>query len=142
MTELYDWTCMYIHLSFKLCTRRMKMFLNDFLQLLKTTAKICSHLKCLPCEYDVQKQRLVRIRGRQIIIFRIQCILSVLYCVVMFLNLALGSFQLIEKLIGVPFLLMYINVTNAGWNFDLDTTPIQVINGFMQFEVTQARGQG
>ncbi|OXA62679.1 hypothetical protein Fcan01_00957 [Folsomia candida] len=117
------------------------MYSSYFLPILKQHLRMCSFLKGLPFEYDDETGLVVKTRCHgTIIIFKLQCLLSVLYCSAMFLNLVIGPSTLIEKLKGVIFFLMYFNTTIARWNYSLDPTPIQVINSFLKYEATTLRG--
>lgn len=109
------------------------MYTSKVFPLLKLHLRICKFLKCLPFDDGLKRLTKCRSTGR-ILIFRVQCVLSSLYCAAFFLNLCHDRFNLPQKVQGFIFFVLYVGQAIIRWNYDLDNSGIQIINAFMDFE--------
>ncbi|XP_035708011.1 uncharacterized protein LOC118435721 [Folsomia candida] len=113
------------------------MIMTEFLPSLISYLRLCKRLKCTPIEYHNKTGRFVICRNvRQLNIFKLQCVLSLVYLAGMFFNLCFGSHTLPARLQGVSFFVIYLTTFIIRWNYDLDIEAIQVINSFLDFERT------
>lgn len=111
--------------------------MTEFLPSLISYLRLCKRLKCTPIEYHNKTGRFVICRNvRQLNIFKLQCVLSLVYLAGMFFNLCFGSHTLPARLQGVSFFVIYLTTFIIRWNYDLDIEAIQVINSFLDFERT------
>lgn len=107
----------------------------QFLSSLQFDLKVCNLLQCIPFEFQPNARRLIISRSSsQIQMFKLQCILSILYVSEMFLNLFFGSWTVMERLEGSIFFLVCLFGTISRWNYSVDIAPIQSINGFIFLE--------
>lgn len=111
------------------------MYRTEFLPILKIRLRICKIWQCVPFEFGPTSKKLVMCRShRQIRMFQLQCILSVVYCTAQFTNLCIGPLTKMEKLQGFGFFMTYFVATMIRWNYHLDNGPGQIINTFLDFE--------
>lgn len=113
------------------------MYQTEFLPLLKLHLKSCKFLQCVPFEFPQNSSRLVKCQSlSKIRMFKLQCILSVLYCTLFGLNLCFGPLTKIEKFQGFGFFMCYLLASITRWNYELDNGPSQLINAFLDCEET------
>ncbi|OXA36746.1 hypothetical protein Fcan01_28486 [Folsomia candida] len=116
------------------------MFSAKFLPIPKFHLKFCKFLNCIPFRYSENLGRLVPIKnGDTLFKFKLQCVLSTLYCGAMGANIFLGGLSTTEKLQGSIFLMAYLIGAVSRWNYELSPGPIQVINSFLQYEAGPLR---
>ncbi|OXA48860.1 hypothetical protein Fcan01_16306 [Folsomia candida] len=117
------------------------MYTTQFHNLMVRHLGLCRLLKCVPAKYDANLKKIVPIDNpRDIKIFRIQCIISLVYTTAMFLNLCVGPLTIPKKFQGVSFFGIYFLLLFCKWNYRLDIAPIQVINSFVLFEKSLEKG--
>lgn len=119
------------------------MFRTEFLHLLKFQLRFCSFIKCSPLKYNEKLQKLQKLGAepKTVVFFKLQCILSALYCLAMFVNLCFGWLTLTAKFQGSVFFLLYLFATIARWDYSLNTDVIQVINTFLKFEESAVKSK-
>lgn len=111
------------------------MYRTYFLNLLIRQLKLCRSLQCLPIEYDPKSRQVVMIQcPKRIRAFRLQSVLSVLYCSVLLPHIILGPLTLWKQCQGLVFLICFFALTLCRWNYDLDPLISHVINSYMDFE--------
>ncbi|OXA49146.1 hypothetical protein Fcan01_15418 [Folsomia candida] len=108
----------------------------DFLPPLKFHLRPCHFLKCVNFEFSPSSGRLAKLKSVKLLRFpNFQSVLSVSYCLVLFLNLCLGPIGTRDKLQGAVFFLLILVATVARWNQGLHNNgAIQTINSFLHFE--------
>lgn len=117
------------------CNELKKMYANEFLPLLTFQIRMCQRLNCTPFEFHQRSGRFKIIKVSRIIrIFKLQGVLSVIYCAAMFLNISFGPLTLSKKLQGLVLFVACITASIARWNWTIDVGPIQIINTFLDFE--------
>ncbi|OXA54224.1 hypothetical protein Fcan01_11388 [Folsomia candida] len=117
------------------------MFSAKFLPILKFHLKFCKFLNCIPFRYNENLGRLVPIKnGHSLFKFKLQCVLSALYCGAMGANICFGRLSTTVKLQGSIFLMTYLIGAVSRWNYGLSPGPIQVINSFLLYEAGPLRG--
>lgn len=118
------------------------MYSTQFLPLLIRHIRVCRFLRSIPTDFDGKSKKLVLITGPfQIAIFRLQLILSLGYCVTLFLGLFLGKMSMSKKAQGLVFYSMHIVILAARWNYSLNNSAMQVINSAMEFETQLLQGK-
>ncbi|OXA48094.1 hypothetical protein Fcan01_17345 [Folsomia candida] len=118
------------------------MFHSDFLPMLEKHLKFCRILKCVPYEFDSKKGRVIKAkRPRHLFMYRIQCILSVLYVTAIFLNICVGPLTTKARFQGFALFLVYLLGSIMNWNYSMDMTLIQVIHTFLDFEKYIMKGE-
>ncbi|OXA54007.1 hypothetical protein Fcan01_11608 [Folsomia candida] len=109
------------------------MYGTVFLSLLKSHLKICNLLKCIPFEFDQRSGRLRKIKSARVLrIFRLQCVLAVMYCSAMFISI--GPLTMSGRLQGFALFILSLAGSISRWNYSIDIDPIQIINAFLDFE--------
>lgn len=119
------------------------MYTTQFFPLLVRHLGLCRLLKSVPAKFDSKLGKIVPVENpRDITIFRIQCIISLVYkyTVAMFLNLCIGPLTVPKKFQGVSFFLIYVLLLFFKWNYHLDIAPIQVVNSCVKFEKKLVKG--
>lgn len=110
--------------------------------MLKRNLEFCQLLKCVPFVFDSKIDRLVKAkRVGHVVMFRLQCFLSVLYISALFLNLCFGRLTTTEKFQGLTFFMVYFAATWIKFNYSLDMAAIEVIHAFLDFEECIVRGK-
>ncbi|OXA39604.1 hypothetical protein Fcan01_25764 [Folsomia candida] len=111
------------------------MFHSDFLPMLKNNLRLCQILKCVPFEFDSKTGRLIKAKSfGHILLFRVQCVLSVMYIAALFLNLCFGPLTTTAKFQGFTFFMVYFVASWMKFNYSLDMAGTQVIHTFLDFE--------
>lgn len=112
------------------------MYSTQFLPQIIHHLKLCDKMNCLPFEFDVKSGKFILTRcSRKIKSFQFQCILTLLYCIVLLFHLGFsGSLTRLQKFQGLPFLIIYILLLCCRWNVTLNIAPIQAVNSFLKFE--------
>ncbi|OXA42129.1 hypothetical protein Fcan01_23152 [Folsomia candida] len=91
------------------------MFNSDLLPMMKNHLTICQILKAVPYEFDPKTGRLQKLKNvRHLCIFRIQCVLSVLYLTTLFLNICFEPLSLNGKFQGVTFCMLYFVASDSA----------------------------
>lgn len=116
--------------------------LGPYLPFLKLDLRVCKFVKCLPFEFDKNLGHLVT-TGKvwNLRIFKLECILTVVYAAALIANVCLGNLTMTGKMQGAAFLPIYIFAVVTRWNYSLEVGPIQVINSMVQFENKVLRGE-
>lgn len=116
--------------------QKAEMYSTQFLPLIVHHLKLCGIINCLPFEFDVNSKQLILTKSfRKIRIFQFQCILTVIYCIVLLFHLCFsGTLTTLQKFQGLPFFLIYILLLCCRWNVSLNISPIQAVNSFLKFE--------
>lgn len=111
------------------------MYRTEFLPLLKFHLRICHRLKCIPFKYHEESGCMKKFKSTRVLqMFRLQCVLSVIYCVAMFLNISLGPLTTSGRLQGFGLFIACLGATMSRWNYSIDIGPMQIINAFLDFE--------
>ncbi|OXA40940.1 hypothetical protein Fcan01_24307, partial [Folsomia candida] len=111
------------------------MYTSQFLPLLQHRIRVGTMLKCIPFVFDQTLGRFVQNRSPwQLRIFKVQCVLSVLYAGGMLANLCFGPLTTTGRMQGVGFFIVYFAATLMQWNYCVDIGPIQLINSVLDFE--------
>lgn len=119
-----------------------KMYSTHYLKVLKRHLDVCKFLKCIPFEFDETLGRIIKTRSlKHIRIFRLECILSLIYTVAVFLNISVGHLTLTGKCKGLAFFPLYIFGVVTRWNYSLDLGSMQVINSMLEFEMKVLSGE-
>lgn len=119
------------------------MYTTQFLPLLVRHLNRCRVLKSVPFRFDKNSGKLVLIESSgDIKIYRIQCILTLLYVAAMFAHLCFGPLTVQRKFQGFSFFGVYVMLLNNKWNFRLDIAPVQVLNSCVKFEGELVKGNG
>lgn len=118
------------------------MFHSDFLPMLKNNLRLCQILKCVPFEFDSKTGRLIKAKSfGHILLFRVQCVLSVMYIAALFLNLCFGPLTTTAKFQGFTFFMVYFVASWMKFNYSLDMAGTQVIHTFLDFEKYILKGK-
>ncbi|OXA46953.1 hypothetical protein Fcan01_18363 [Folsomia candida] len=111
------------------------MYQTEFGRFLEYRLKLSNIFNCLPFDFDKNSGRLTKSKSiRQIYIFKLQCVLTVIYAMAMFLHICIGQLTVSGRLQGVAMLLGYVMASIVKWNYSIDIAPIQVVNAFLDFE--------
>lgn len=111
------------------------MYSTQFLTFLRHHFRICKWLRCTPFTYNSQTGKLVQVKNfSHLKQFKLQCVLSICYCLAMISNLCFGTLTIADKFQGLVFFLMYLTVAVMRWNFNLDISGMQIVNSFIDFE--------
>ncbi|OXA43310.1 hypothetical protein Fcan01_22039 [Folsomia candida] len=98
---------------------------------------MCHRLKCIPFEFDKKSGRFVKTKSIGLIrMFKLQCVLTAIYCTAMFLNICFGPLTMSGRLQGFAMLLASLAAGIPRWNYSIDIAPIQIINAILDFEET------
>lgn len=117
------------------------MYTTQFSPFLKRHLAICRYVKTFPYDFNPKTRRLFKVHdpklGKR---HQMMCLISLAYISTLFLGLILGNHTAAMKVIGVIFIMAYCLPLSGHWNFNLELTPIQVLNSFMDFEAKVLRG--
>lgn len=113
------------------------MYFTNFIPFLIQHLRMCKPFSCNPVEFDQKSNKFILVTcPKTIRMYRLQCLLTLLYCTVMLLHLIYSPFTWPKRFQGSIFFIMNFILLCSRWNYGLDIAPIQVINSFVTFETT------
>ncbi|OXA47716.1 hypothetical protein Fcan01_17514 [Folsomia candida] len=110
------------------------MYTTLFSPFLKRHLALCSYLKTFPYDFNPETRRLFKVTdGECGMRHRLMCLIILAYMSTLLLGLIMGNHSAAARIIGIVFFMTYC-LPVGQWNYNLEMTPVQVLNAFMDFE--------
>lgn len=121
---------------------RITMFSAIFLKPMMPHLKLANSLHVLPFCWDLESKRVLPIySGFTLNKIRIHLGAIFVYTVLQFIMQTTSPYPLTRKMVGIAFSLIYVTSFGFQWNRSFDTSPISMLNAFMDFERQFVKGQ-